>query len=52
VLAKPLFTMAKYSKQKPKRYFLHYKKGKYILVNLDLKKKGHEQRYWQSFWKM
>lgn len=28
-----------------KRYFLHYEKGKYNLVNLDLKKKGHDQRY-------
>jgi len=45
VLTKPLFKMAKYRKKKPKRYFLNYKKGKYILINLDLKKKGHEQRY-------
>jgi hypothetical protein len=28
-----------------KIYFLHYKKGKYILINLSLKKKGHQQRY-------
>ncbi len=28
-----------------KRYFLHYEKGKYNLVNLDLKKKGHDQKY-------
>jgi len=26
-----------------KRYFLHYAGGKYYLINLTLKKKGHEQ---------
>jgi len=31
-------------KPKKKRYFLHYKKGKYNLINLSLKKKGHEQK--------
>jgi hypothetical protein len=28
-----------------KRYFLHYAKGKYHLINLTLKKKGHDQKY-------
>jgi len=32
------------SGEKRKRYFQHYKKGKYYLINLDLKKKGHEQK--------
>jgi len=32
-------------KKKVKRYFLHYKKGKYILMDLSLKKKGHRQKY-------
>jgi hypothetical protein len=27
-----------------KRFFLHYKNGKYYFINLDLKKKGHDQR--------
>jgi hypothetical protein len=30
---------------KLKNYLLHYAKGKYYLVNLNLKKKGHDQRY-------
>jgi len=30
---------------KLKNYLLHYAKGKYYLINLSLKKKGHEQRY-------
>lgn len=33
------------AKKPSKRYFLHYKKGKYYLVNLSLKKKGHSQKY-------
>lgn len=44
----PLFKMKKltknFKKQLDKRYFLHYKKGKYYLLNLSLKKKGHEQK--------
>jgi len=28
-----------------KRYFLHYRKGKYLIIDLDLKKKGHRQKY-------
>jgi len=28
-----------------KRYFLHYKKGKYYFLDLTLKKKGHQQKY-------
>jgi len=39
----PLFRMKKltknFKKQLAKRYFLHYKKGKYYLINLSLKKK-------------
>jgi hypothetical protein len=30
---------------KLKNYLLHYAKGKYNLINLSLKKKGHEQKY-------
>jgi len=30
---------------KLKNYLLHYRKGKYYLVNLDLKKRGHDQKY-------
>jgi len=30
---------------KIKNYLLHYSKGKYYLINLSLKKKGHEQKY-------
>jgi len=33
-------------KNKKKRYFLAYKNGKYHLIRLDLKKKGHEQKYY------
>jgi len=36
------------SKRKPKqkrRYFLHYAKGRYYLIDLDLKKKGHQQKW-------
>jgi hypothetical protein len=32
-------------KKTPKRYFLHYQKGKYNLINLALKKKGHDQKF-------
>lgn len=28
-----------------KRYFLHYKKGKYYFLDLKLKKGGHQQKY-------
>ena len=43
----PLFKMAKSKKKlKKKKYFLHYKKGKYYLIRLDLKKKGHQQSYY------
>ncbi|MDD5146058.1 MAG: hypothetical protein PHF44_04425 [Candidatus Pacebacteria bacterium] len=31
-------------KEERKRYFLHYKKGKYTFINLSLKKKGHQQQ--------
>jgi len=41
----PAPKMKKLSKNKKKRFFLHYKKGKYNLINLSLKKKGHDQRY-------
>jgi hypothetical protein len=30
---------------KLKNYLLHYAKGKYYLINLKLKKKGHDQKY-------
>jgi hypothetical protein len=30
---------------KLKNYLLHYAKGKYYLINLSLKKKGHDQKY-------
>lgn len=36
--------MAK-QKKKKKHILLDYKKGKYILVDLDLKKKGHSQKF-------
>jgi len=29
----------------PKRYFVSFKKGKYILLPLSVKKKGHAQKY-------
>lgn len=30
---------------KVKNYLLFYERGKYRLINLSLKKKGHEQKY-------
>jgi hypothetical protein len=30
---------------KLKKYLLHYAKGKYYLINLSLKKGGHDQKY-------
>jgi len=31
-------------KEERKRYFLHYRNGKYTFVNLSLKNKGHQQQ--------
>ena len=45
------FKARKKSKPKnKKRYVLVYEKGRYLIKDLDLKKKGHQQRYWQIFW--
>jgi len=35
----------KKEKGKGKRYFLYYKNGRYHIFDLDLRKKGHQQRY-------
>lgn len=32
-------------KNERKRIFVCYKKGKYVIVDLNLKKKGHSQRF-------
>jgi len=28
-----------------KRYFVHYAKGKYYIIDLTLKKRGHSQKF-------
>lgn len=28
-----------------KKYFVHYSKGRYYLIDLTLKKKGHSQKF-------
>jgi hypothetical protein len=33
---------------KKKTFFLYYKKGRYILENISLKKKGHQQKPYYS----
>ena len=44
-MKKYLKNLKKDKKTTGKRYFLHYQKGKYYLINLDLKKKGHQQKF-------
>ncbi len=51
LLKRSLSKMRKVSKKlkelkKPKRYFVAYNKGKYNLIPLSLKKKGHAQKYY------
>jgi hypothetical protein len=43
----PSVKMKNYPKNKKnikKKFFLHYKKGKYYLIDLNLKKRGHQQK--------
>jgi hypothetical protein len=35
----------KSAKPKIKRYFQYYRNGKYYFIDLDLKKKGHQQKF-------
>jgi hypothetical protein len=40
------FKMRKPQNKKPKKFFLVYRKGKYILENISLKKKGRQQKFY------
>jgi len=40
------FKMSKPKNKKKKKFFLIYRKGKYILENISLKKKGRQQKFY------